>query len=616
MFAPTIKTIPSFIDTLKVYYTTIEDVEKLYLKVRTVDTGVIINTEDIVALTIASPAIFNLKELNPNTYYNFQISTDNKTWSNMFMSKCIEDITITLKDTLTQSVTELSSGSYEAIVAGGEQLYRYSFSLKDEDGVEIEKTGWQDWVKDQPIRFSQRSDKNGFLDFTIETINGYVETASAAVIKKSTFSTQIDGEVTVAADVSNGSVVIEGELKTDNSFELLRKKVNGYWESICLFTTSFYWRDWTIENGEQYIYGIRNNFNGIVSSILELNGGVPIQVYFEDTFLSDGQKQLKIAFNTSVSSFKSTILETKTDTIGGAYPYFFKNGNKKYKEFPINGLISYWMDEDNLFMPALLNEKFVTFNQTDENIKAERDFKLAVLEWLSNGKPKLYRSAQEGNYAIRLMNVSLAPQGNLNRMLHTFSATAYECADSSLSSLIQNDLIKSIVEKEKVDRAYLTTTAANGELITLENVFNLTITVDPPSVEQVLNLGDGNMMALTQNVTTTPKGVVYSNVSLATLPNQTAAIMYNQAGPYYTTKDILETIPAGSTFKGNNLETIYSLTLEPINNTDLVATIGDTLIILEDNEIRTYKNLDPVSFISLGTGVQATIHYSIKKEVN
>jgi hypothetical protein len=66
---------------------------------------------------------------------------------------------------------------------------------------------------------------------------------------------------------------------------------------------------------------------------------------FEDMFLYDGKRQLKIRFNPGVSSFKNDILESKQDTIGGRYPFIFRNGNVKYKEFPVTGLISYLMDD-------------------------------------------------------------------------------------------------------------------------------------------------------------------------------------------------------------------------------------------------------------------------------
>ena len=45
-------------------------------------------------------------------------------------------------------------------------------------------------------------------------------------------------------------------------------------------------------------------------------------------------------FNPKVNNFKSTILESKVDTLGGKYPFIFRNGNVKYKEFAISGLLS------------------------------------------------------------------------------------------------------------------------------------------------------------------------------------------------------------------------------------------------------------------------------------
>ena len=66
---------------------------------------------------------------------------------------------------------------------------------------------------------------------------------------------------------------------------------------------------------------------------------------FEDMFLYDGERQLKVRFNPNVSSFKNDILESKVDTLGSKYPFIFRNGNVWYKEFPVSGLISHLMDE-------------------------------------------------------------------------------------------------------------------------------------------------------------------------------------------------------------------------------------------------------------------------------
>ena len=78
---------------------------------------------------------------------------------------------------------------------------------------------------------------------------------------------------------------------------------------------------------------------------------------------------------------------------------------------------------------------------TGDNFTKERKFKLEVLNWLNNGQPKLFRSPAEGNYIVRLMNVSLSPDEKLGRMLHTFNATAYEIAECNYSNLMSYNFV-------------------------------------------------------------------------------------------------------------------------------------------------------------------------------
>ena len=93
-----------------------------------------------------------------------------------------------------------------------------------------------------------------------------------------------------------------------------------------------------------------------------------------------------------------------------------------------------------------LSEKSVLKNPTTDlvgyNYTAERKFKLTVLEWLTDGKPKLFRSPSEGNYVVRLMNTSLSPNDTLGRMIHSFSCTGYECAAADIESLQASGLVR------------------------------------------------------------------------------------------------------------------------------------------------------------------------------
>lgn len=215
---------------------------------------------------------------------------------------------------------------------------------------------------------------------------------------------------------------------------------NYVWNKVCEFSlqsqtpSRFLWRDYTIEQGVTYQYSVQqyNDYGLFSDRIISTS----VTADFEDAFLYDGERQLKIRYNPKVSSFKTDILESKTDTIGSKYPFIFRNGNVYYKEFPISGLISYQMDDNHLFMHwGDLGIKGISFDFTSDNLLAERLFKMEVLEWLNNGEEKLFRSPTEGNYIVRLMNNSLSPTDSLGRMLHTFNSTAYEVADFTYDNL-------------------------------------------------------------------------------------------------------------------------------------------------------------------------------------
>lgn len=186
--------------------------------------------------------------------------------------------------------------------------------------------------------------------------------------------------------------------------------------------------------GTPYYYGILNN--GVIHYDT-------IYVYDDDIQLSDcNYKVLDIKFNPKVSSFKTTIQEQKTDTIGGQFPIFSRNGNLAYKEFPISGLISYHMTSvsfiswDTIGINAYYGTPATT-DLVDYNVVAERKFRMAVLDWLNNGEVKLFRSPTEGIYLVRLMNVSLSPEERLGRMLYSFQATAYEVAEINYNALVK-----------------------------------------------------------------------------------------------------------------------------------------------------------------------------------
>ena len=235
--------------------------------------------------------------------------------------------------------------------------------------------------------------------------------------------------------------------------------------------SSYSINDITVEHGRKYRYSLQQyNIWGLVSSRI-----LSDEVYatFEDMYLYDGDKILKIRYNPKVDSFKINVLEQKTDTIGGQFPYITRNGATWYRQFPIGGLIAQELDVDECFInrdyglahrhtTSVVQDKYNTNGEliqkadipnnalrdfhafTDENILLEREFKNAILEWLNNGNAKLFKSPYEGNYIVRLMQNTLTPINELGRMLHNFTSQAYEIAECNYSNLVKYGFIKTV----------------------------------------------------------------------------------------------------------------------------------------------------------------------------
>lgn len=351
-----------------------------------------------------------------------------------------------------------------------ERVYSYKFDMYDSSGNLFATSGEQlhNSYNDTELYESYDNfilekdleiDRSYYIQYSIKTINNLeLSTPKYRVMRKTSIETEMEASISATLNFENGYVDIDLigtknkyglETPVTGAFLVTRScSDNNYtvWEEISRFKlqaqnpSRWLWRDYTVEQGKTYKYAIQQyNDAGLYSNRLESN---EMYVDFEHAFLYDGNRQLKIKYNPKVSSLKIDLLEAKIDTIGSQYPYIFRNGNVYYREFPISGLISYLMDEENLFIDK---DDIISYEKsTDligENLYKERAFKTEVLEWLTNGEPKIFRSPTEGNFIVRLLNVSLTPTDQLGRMLHTFNCTAYEIADFTYSVLNEYNFI-------------------------------------------------------------------------------------------------------------------------------------------------------------------------------
>lgn len=349
-----------------------------------------------------------------------------------------------------------------------EKVYSYQFIVYDEHHNIFATSGEQlhNVINDEQLYESYDSfdlnkelikGKNYYIQYKVTTVNNYeVSSPEYRIINRETIEPEINATLEAVMDENNGYAqinlrgvkdsVTKAEIPASGAFILLRASSEddySSWNPILKFKlvgespSRILYKDFTVEHGFSYQYAIQQysdatslRSNKILSNI--------IYSIFEDSFLYENGKLLKIRFNPKVDSFKINTLETKIDTIGSQYPYIFRNGNTYYHEFPVGGLISYLQDEDHLFMDELGNNEIKNFSNTDltnYNYNIERQFKTKVLEFLTNGNPKLFKSPSEGNFIVRLLNVSLTPQETLGRMLHSFKGTAYEIDKVSFDNL-------------------------------------------------------------------------------------------------------------------------------------------------------------------------------------
>lgn len=363
-------------------------------------------------------------------------------------------------------------GQYVNLQDITEKVYQYCFEMYNFENNLVETSGWcihntyNDTDEDRSIdqyvfRHVIGVSETYKIQYCIKTGSGLeLHSPLYLVASETTVSSNLKGSLSAVLDYENGAVDInitprkdahgQEEAETGAFIITRRSSKDNFTTEVTVSAFSLLgevprgtmFKDYTVESGVSYRYAVQQwNNENIHSNAIETE---TLKVYYEDAFLYDGKRQLKIRFNPKVASFKPMVLESKKNTIGSKYPYFFRNGVVDYKEFTISGLISYLMDNDGCFYSKEelgFKGQEDSFDHTDENIALEKAFKLAVLDWLNNGEIKLFKSPQEGNYIVRLSGVSLSPTEQLGRMLHTFNCTADEVADYADVALSEYQLI-------------------------------------------------------------------------------------------------------------------------------------------------------------------------------
>lgn len=422
-----------------------------------------------------------VNRLSIGTFYKVQIAFIN-TYEEIGYYSSVGIIKYTAKPTVEISdfsLNEMNSGQaqYIGIYSNendpSERVYQYRFNLFTKSDELVESSGWKLHNSYEDTSLSSSIDKYTLrtalkenivykMNYEVTTNNGLqFSSPKYSLIEAESINPELSAKLNAELDYENacinlslaGATMQDGsEYIVSGAFVLSRSSsLDNFatWLPISTFKltgqkpSSFILKDYTIVQGATYLYSLQqfNDFDIYSNRILSQH----VTARFEDAYLFDGERQLRIRYNPKITSFKTVLQESKKTTLGSKYPFIFRSGVTEYKEFPISGLISYFTDDDELFV-SKKNELHIqswekTTDIVDDNILLERLFKLKVLDWLNNGKPKLFKSPQEGNYIVRIMNTSLSPIDTVSRMLHNFSCQATEIADYTPENLIEYGLL-------------------------------------------------------------------------------------------------------------------------------------------------------------------------------
>lgn len=193
----------------------------------------------------------------------------------------------------------------------------------------------------------------------------------------------------------------------------------------------------------------------------------------------EGNKNNRYQFkhDVDISSFQYTVVESKTDTLGGKYPFIRRNGDSYYKQFPISGIITHFNENDypdeymgdNIMKTASnsngeeplkdyfnkrieervanksidLKKKFDNYYYKNHSLNGytdyllEREYRNDAINYLYENKVRLFRSATEGNILVKLMNITLTPNEQLDRRVYSMQCTAFEVDDFSIENCIK-----------------------------------------------------------------------------------------------------------------------------------------------------------------------------------
>ena len=248
--------------------------------------------------------------------------------------------------------------------------------------------------------------------------------------------------------------------------------------------------DYMIESGVLYKYSLlpvstlRDAYGNTMS---ELRAPVVGQKYciadYEGCWLiGPDRRQIKIDYNPKISNMKHVVKDNVIETLGSKYPFIVRNSSVNYRQFNFNGTITVEMDAEGMIIgdgsyvelfydgslnnldevtQALIEREYSKYipsisspGSGKNNYIVEREFRNRLVEWLNDGKSKVFKSDTEGLILCKITNVSFEPIQALGRMIYNFSCTVSEIEEINKETLRNYGIMPEYEKKEVRDSAH------------------------------------------------------------------------------------------------------------------------------------------------------------------
>lgn len=357
--------------------------------------------------TITEDDINNSSPIYEGSFYKAQIAYISKIdhiigyYSTVGVVKCIEKPEVLIEGLSVNNINIFSTsyiGKYKqnsSIGDTSEKVYSYEFNIYDNkynlfatSGIQVHDAS-TDEVENMSIdTFYTYKDiqkyETYYLQYSVTTVNKFhINSPFYHLTAVDTIDIENPLEIIPINNFEDGYIAItfkaDPEADYTGMYLITKSADNGNtWEEVQRFIVDLddkhihthVIKDYLIEQGKEYLYSIQefNRHEVYTNRIISQ----PIYADYEDMYLSDKNRILKIRFNPKVASFKIDIPEQKTDTIGSKYPYFFRNGVVYYKEFPVAGLLSFNLETALEFLTPAEQEESGIWDIIDHRKYTER----------------------------------------------------------------------------------------------------------------------------------------------------------------------------------------------------------------------------------------------------